>query len=628
MSILSVQNLSMSFAQREVFSNVSFDVAKGDRVGFIGANGSGKTTLFKIITGEYECTEGGVFIASGAKVGFAEQHACKNSELNVYEEMLTVFASLSEMEAELDSLHSDIDKRGGLPELIERQSALTEEFLRLDGLTYKARARSCLLGLGFTEENLTQPVSLLSGGQRTKLALGKLLLSSPDLMLLDEPTNHLDLESVEWLEDFMGKFNGTAIIISHDRYFLDKVTTRTVELERHRARTGKGGYSVYIKLKEEQLESERREYERAAEEIKRIEAMIAQQIKFGMERNYVTIDSKKKQIERIRAGMPELPPRAKDMKLRLTASSRSGDEVIMAHDLKKGFGAQPLFEHVELTVYRGERVCLLGPNGCGKTTLLSVLTGKLRQDEGYSHFGANVHIGYYDQKQTGLDSDRSIIMEVYERFPRKTIPELRGYLGQFLFSGDDIEKKMCDLSGGERARVALLILILSEPNLLILDEPTNHLDIQSREVLENALADYDGTILAVSHDRYFVNRIANKLLIFDGTSIKRLDGNYDSYVGYCAGKAAEVPQENRQEKKVNEYQLRREAERNERKRLNRIKKIEENIEALELEKEELTNLLSTPEVAADYEKIIEYSNRLDEISKEYDTLSDEWLELN
>ncbi|MBR6780720.1 MAG: ABC-F family ATP-binding cassette domain-containing protein, partial [Clostridia bacterium] len=520
MSLLTVNDLKMSFAHRDVLTDVSFEVAKNDRIGLIGRNGSGKTTLFKILTGEHEPTGGSFYFARGTQVGFVEQHACRDSNRTVYEEMLSVFDFLAEMEVQLEEVHEALDRADGNTDaLIAKQAQLTEEYQNKGGLTYKNRARSCLVGLGFPESEHTLPVTALSGGQRTKLSLGKLLLSEPQLLLLDEPTNHLDIASVEWLEEYMLKYKGAAIIISHDRYFLDRVTDRTIEIVNGTARCGKGGYSLYMKLKAETLESQRREYERISKEIERIEGIIVQQKQFNQKRNYITIASKEKEIEHLRAQLPEMPPKQSELKLRLTASCRTGDEVLMAKGLKKSFGAHTLFEDVSMNIYREDRVFLLGPNGCGKTTLLRVLTGRMPHDAGYAYFGANVKIGYFDQNQTGLHSDRTVLMEIYERFPQLTVSEIRGYLGVFLFKGDEIEKKMSELSGGERARVALLLLILSKPNLLILDEPTNHLDIQSREVFEEALAEYDGTILAVSHDRYFVNRIANKIMAFNGTSV-------------------------------------------------------------------------------------------------------------
>ncbi len=627
MSLLSCQNLRLSYAQRDIIINATFDIAKGDKIGLIGSNGCGKTTLFKAICGELEPADGKVIKASATKIGFVEQHACAGSTLSVYDELLTVFSRLFEIESELEEIGRKIELTDGkVSEYIEKQALLTEEYQNKGGLTYKNRAHSCLMGLGFSSDEESLPVSALSGGQRTKLSLGKLLLSEPDLMLLDEPTNHLDIKSVEWLEDFIGKFNGTVVIISHDRYFLDKTTSRTLEISAKKLYQGKGGYSVYMKAKELRLETERREYEKAQIEIKRIEKMIEQQKQFNQERNYITIASKEKQIERIKASMPELPPKEKTVKLRFSECVRAGDEVLIAENLKKAYDGKTLFSGVGMKIYRGEKVFILGPNGCGKTTLLGLIMNKIPKDDGISRFGYNVSVGYFEQTQKTLMSQKTVLNELYDRFPTKTVPELRGYLGAFNFRNDDIEKLMCDLSGGERARVALLILILKKPNFLILDEPTNHLDFQSREVLEEALSEYDGTILCVSHDRYFVNRIASKILYFDGENVSSYDGNYDDYVSFLAGKTVERAE--KAPKKVNDYKLRKEQESLERKKKTRLSKLEKMLEDAQNEREELNSLLSTPDVAADFQKVMELTEKLEALNSSIEEMEMEWLELS
>ncbi len=627
MSLLSCQNLRLSYAQRDILINATFDIAKGDKVGLIGSNGCGKTTLFKALCGELEPAEGKVIKAAATNIGFVEQHACAGSTLTVYDELLTVFSALFRMEEELEELHGKIELTDGkVAEYIERQALLTEEYQNNGGLTYKNRAHSCLMGLGFSQEEEMLPVAALSGGQRTKLSLGKLLLSEPDVMLLDEPTNHLDIKSVEWLEEFINKFTGTVIIVSHDRYFLDKTTMRTLEISAKKLYQGKGSYSTYMKTKELRLETERREYEKAQIEIKRIEKMIEQQKQFNQERNYITIASKEKQIERIRESMPELPPKEKTVKLRFSECARAGDEVLIAENLSKSYDGKALFKGVGIKMYRGEKVFILGPNGCGKTTLLGLITNKIPKDDGLSRFGYNVTVGYFEQTQKTLMSGKTIIEELYDRFPTKTIPELRGLLGAFNFRNDDIEKLMCDISGGERARVALLILILKKPNFLILDEPTNHLDFQSREVLEEALKEYDGTILCVSHDRYFVNRLASRILYFDGEKVTSYDGSYDDYLAVIAGKTQEVAQ--KAPKKVNDYKLRKELESQERKKKTRLSKLETMLEEAQKERDELNELLSTPDVAADFEKVMELTEELQKLNASIEEMETEWLELS
>lgn len=627
MSLLSCQNLCLSYAQRDIIVNATFEIAKGDKIGLIGSNGCGKTTLFKAISGVMEPSDGKIIKASATEIGFVEQHACAGSTLTVYDELLTVFSELFDMEKELEELHRKIDLTDGkVPDYIEKQSLLTEEYQNRGGLTYKNRAHSCLMGLGFTPEEEKLPVSALSGGQRTKLSLGKLLLSEPDLMLLDEPTNHLDIKSVEWLEDFINKFGGTVVIISHDRYFLDKTTTRTLEIAAKKLYQGKGGYSTYMKQKELRLETERREYEKAVIEIKRIEKMIEQQKQFNQERNYITIASKEKQIERIKAQMPEAPVNEKTVKLRFGECVRAGDEVLIAENLRKQYDGKTLFSGVGMKIFRGEKVFILGPNGCGKTTLLGLIMNKIPKDDGLSRFGHNVTVGYFEQTQQGLMSQKTVLEELYDRFPTKSVPELRGYLGAFSFRNDDIEKLMCDLSGGERARIALLILILKKPNFLILDEPTNHLDFRSREVLEEALSEYEGTILCVSHDRYFVNRIASKIMYFDGERVLSFDGNYDDYISYISEKPLEKT--DKAPKKVNEYKLRKELESLERKKKTRLQKLEVLLSEAQTERDELNALLSTPEIAADFEKVMELTKKLEEKNSAIEEMETEWLELS
>lgn len=622
MSVINAYDLTFGFLDSTLFSSATFDVEENDRVGLIGANGTGKTTLFKLICGEYEPNSGSLFLSKNTKTGFAEQFACADSNKTVYDELMTVYAPLFRIESELEALHSEIE-RDPSPELIEKQSTLTEKFQSDGGLTFRSMGRSTLIGLGFGESDFNKSVRDLSGGQRTKLSLGKLLLSDANLILLDEPTNHLDIKSVEWLEDFLKKYNGTAVIISHDRYFLDKVTNKTMEIRHKKISIRKGNYSQYIKMRDEQILSDKRRFDNQMKEIKRIEGIIEQQKRFNQERNYITIASKEKQIERLKDDLPETDANIPVMKLDFSVNSESGNEVIIADSLEKSYDGKMLFKNVTLDIRKGERVFLIGPNGCGKSTLLKSLIGRVYPDKGYSKFGANVKPGYYDQEQRGLNLPKTVLQEVYDRFPNFTITQLRGYLAGFLFRGDDINKLMSELSGGERARVALLELSFSHPNLLILDEPTNHLDIESREVLEDALENYDGTMLCVSHDRYFINRLATKILAFDGTNIEPFEGNYDDYVNkVMSEQTAKEPKE----KKVNEYQLRKERESAQRKRQTKIKKLEQSIADLDIQKEDIQNQLD--ESSSDYESVLTLTSRLDEITKQQELLYEEWMNLS
>ena len=626
MSLLNCQNVSFGYGDREILREAAFEIAKGDKIGLIGPNGCGKTTLFKLISGELEPGAGAIIKPFALKIGCVEQHACAGSKRNVYDELLSVYLPLMELEAELEEIHRKLENpQNATPEMLEKQSRLDEKFRSLGGLTFRAMAHSCLKGLGFSQSDEYLPVSSLSGGQRTKLCLGKLLLSEPDLMLLDEPTNHLDINSVEWLEDFLSKFKGALLVVSHDRYFLDRVTTRTFEISGKRLYTGKGGYSDFVKDRALRLETQRREYEKAKIEIERIEKMIDQQRSFGRERNFITIASKEKQIERIKADMPELPPSVRDFKLKFECTVRCGDDALVCENLSKRYGEKELYSGVSFRMFRGDKLFLLGPNGCGKSTVLGQIINTVPKDTGFSRFGVNVKTGFFEQTQSSLMTDKTILYEIYDRFPTMTVPEIRKHLGAFNFRGDDYEKKMNELSGGERARVALLILMLEKPNFLILDEPTNHLDIASREVLEQALEGFEGTLLCVSHDRYFVNRLARGLLVFDGASIRRFDGNYDDYVNTLASAAA--GNKAAVEKKPNEYKLRKEREASERKRKARISKIESELEELNAELETVNYEMSQPENASDYEKITALTARAEELTAAINSLETEWLEL-
>lgn len=626
MPLITAQNLMAGFSDKILFSNANFSIEKNDRIGLIGANGSGKTTLFRLILREIEPTDGSLILSTQIRIGCVEQHACRDLSKTAYEEVLTVYQDVMDMERELEEITQKLAKGNMDPSLLERQETVRENFEARDGMSYQSRARSALTGLGFTIEETNQKIQTLSGGQRTKISLAKLLLSGADLILLDEPTNHLDISSVEWLEDFLRKYNGAALIISHDRFFLDKTTEKTMEIEGGRLFFTKGNYSFYHQLKEERVKTEMRENEAIEKEIKRIESMIEMQKRFNRERNYITIASKEKQIERLKAGLHESVYKKQEMKLRFPLQNESGNDVLFAENLSKSFKGRPLFSHVSLNVYKGERVFLLGANGCGKTTLLKIIMGLLPPDSGRLRFGTGVRIGYFEQTQHALQVEKTVLQEVYDAFPTKSIPELRGILAAFLFRGDAIEKQMNELSGGERAKVALMEIMLRGCNLLILDEPTNHLDIASREVLEEALEAYEGTLIAVSHDRYFVNRLASKIYCFDGGTLKKIDGNYDSWLEFRENKTKDNV-ESQKIKKPNEYQQKKEAARAKRQRSTRISKLETQIAELEEQKNLLQAQISSPEFVSDYQKITELTEKLSELNENQDEIYTEWLDL-
>ena len=618
MPALSVRNLGVTFVERVLFSGVSFDVESRDKVGFIGANGVGKTTLFRVLNGEISPSEGTVAFEKNTRVGYMEQHACRNPEVDVYHELLGVFDYLAEMEAELSVLNQKIARRpADIDALIERQMRLIEEHERLGGLTYKSRTRAALLGLGFTEAEFAMPVGNLSGGQRSKLCLAKLLLSRSNLLLLDEPTNHLDIQSVRWLEDFLRDFKGAMMIISHDRYFLDHVTNKTVELEHSKTMCYKGAYSEFIKKKQAYNESLKNKYENDLKEIRRIEGIVEQQKRWGREHNFITAASKQKEADRIKAQLVAPESELETMRMRFTPKCESGNDVLMCRGIAKSFGEKHLFCDVNIHIRKGERVFILGENGCGKTTLFKILTASLPQDSGEFEYGANVMLGYFDQMQQNLSLDKTAIDEVWDTYPSLTQTEVRSALASFLFKGEEVFKPLAKMSGGERARVSLLKLMLKGANLLLLDEPTNHLDAASREELERTLLDYSGTLLIISHDRYFINKLADRVLVLQKDGVKEYLGNYDYYLERTKDEQEQTKQTAaKKEKPQNDYFLKKQQASEERKRQTKISRAEAEIERLDAAIEAAQALLATEEVASDYEKLLAISEQLESLRKE------------
>ena len=623
MQLLGINNVSMSFADRALFTDVSFDVYDGEKIGFVGVNGSGKTTLFHILNGKITPDDGNVHIAGGIKIGYMEQFACKDSARTLIDETLEIFSGLQELELQIEELHDKIDLGNCSPEIIERQALLREQFERDGGLTYRSRTAAALTGLGFAEEDLNLPVSVLSGGQRSKLQLAKLLLSNADLLLLDEPTNHLDIKSVEWLERFLVDYRGAFIVISHDRYFLDKVTERTLELENRHIRDYKGNYTRFLELKAEARERQERVYDRTMREIKRVEGIIEQQKRWNQARNYVTIASKEKSIERLEQTLdkPEDAPEA--IKFAFHAADGCGNDVLEARNLSLGFDGKQLFRGVNLDIKRGERAFLIGDNGCGKTSLFRVLMGQYQPIGGDFRFGARVQVGYFDQQQRGLSEDKTALDEVWDTYPKMTETEVRSALAVFLFKGDDVYKRVSELSGGERARIALLKLMLSGANFLLLDEPTNHLDITSCEALESALAGYDGTLLVISHDRYLINKLANRVYHLTSTETVNYLGNYDYYLERTMQDSKPFPAkaEKVQSEQALSYKQRKERESEHRKLIGKVSRLENSIEEMDSKIAEMTEQLSN---LADYKEAMELSEQIEQLRQEQELAMEEW----
>ncbi|MBQ8174238.1 MAG: ABC-F family ATP-binding cassette domain-containing protein [Clostridia bacterium] len=524
MIVLSATGLSLSFGDTPVLRDVSFSVNEGDRLGIIGVNGAGKTTLLRLITGEAEPSEGSVFLSRDKSVGVLYQNTAEmalKGEETLLDHMISAFPELLAQEEEITARETELSRlseAGDEAAAIRVGAALEEAHRRYaagGGLEFRGRCRAMLLRMGFTESELSLPVSALSGGQNTRLALSRLLCREPDILMLDEPTNHLDIAALTWLEDFLVSYPKTVLLISHDRYFLDRVTTKTLHIEHTRARLYPGNYTKAKQLREEENASTEKRYKQQQKDIAKIEANIAFQRRCGQEHNFVTIRAKQKQLDRMEK-VELAPPSPKDIRLSFRESELpSGNDVLTAKALSFSFGEKPLIEGMDFLIRRGERVLFLGQNGCGKSTLMKLLVGRLSPRSGRLDTGANVKIGYYDQENDTLDERNTVFSELRETYPHKTDFELRSALALFLFGAEEMVKPVSVLSGGERARLTLAKLVLTEINLLVLDEPTNHLDIGSREVLEEAILGFGGTVVAVSHDRYFINRVATRLVELD-----------------------------------------------------------------------------------------------------------------
>ena len=630
MAILTVNNIQQSFGDEIIIQNITFEMQKGERVGLVGVNGSGKTTLLKVLTGEYIPDTGSVVYSKDTVLGYMEQHVCRDFHKTALEEVMTVFAPLLRMERELEDLSELLSSHPAQEEmerLILRQTELNERFVDGGGLTYRSRARSALLGLGFSEEQLQNKVGVLSGGQKAKLQLAKMLLGGANLLLLDEPTNHLDIQAVEWLEDFLRNYNGAYIVISHDRYFLDKVTERTLEMEGKTLTSYKGNYSRYLELRAEHGLTMQRVYDNTQKEITRIEGIIEQQRRWNQARNYVIIASKQKMIDRLEATLEKPEDEPESIRFQFKASRRGGNDVLTAQDLSLSFGGAPLFEHVGLEIKHQEKVFLIGPNGCGKTSLFKILLGQYKPDSGVVRLGSAIDVGYYEQSQLSLHDEKTVIDEIWDLHPQMTQTEVRSALAVFLFKGEDVFKPVGALSGGERARVLLLKLMLSKANFLLLDEPTNHLDIGSCEALEDALSGYDGTLFIVSHDRYLINKLADKVYVLGKDGAKLYLGNYDSYVEQ-RDKEREAQEEQRPEPKVNLYKLRKEREANLRKKRAALSRVEGQIEENDKQVKELERQLEQPEFAADYEAVVAASEEISRLHQEAEGLLLEWTQLS
>ena len=636
--ILSCQGISKSFGEKVILEDASFHIEEREKAALIGNNGAGKTTLLRIIMEEIHADAGQVVLAKDKRIGYLAQYQDVQGHLSVYEELLSTKQYIIDMEERLRAMEVQMKNASGeeLDRLMNSYTRLTHEFELENGYAYKSELMGVLNGLGFTEEDFTKQVATLSGGQKTRVALGKLLISKPDILLLDEPTNHLDMESIAWLETYLLNYPGAVFIVSHDRYFLDKVVTKVIEIDAGQVRMYVGNYSAYAEKKAQLRDAQYKAYLNQQREIKHQEAVIVKLKSFNREKSIKRAESREKMLNKIQRIDKPVEVQSQ-MRLSLEPRVVSGNDVLTVEDLAKSFPQQKLFSNISFQIKRGERVALIGNNGTGKTTMLKILNGLLDADAGSFSLGAKVQIGYYDQEHHVLHAEKTIFEEISDTYPTLTETQIRNMLAAFLFTGDDVFKVISSLSGGERGRVSLAKLMLSEANFLILDEPTNHLDIASKEILEEALNSYTGTVLYVSHDRYFINQTATRILDLTNQSVVNYIGDYDYYLekkeeltekyAPTAQEATEEANEETPSEGKLTWQQQKEEQARKRKQENELKKVEKRIEELETRDKEIDDTLVLPDVCTNVGRCAELSREKDKIQEELEELYEKWEEL-
>lgn len=640
--ILSCQNISKAFVENQVLKNVSFHIEDHEKAAIVGINGAGKTTLLRIIVGEMTPDDGQVVLAKDKTLGYLAQNSTVDTSHTIYEELLSVKADLLRLEEKIRECENNMKHADGdaLEDLMKQYTSLTHAFETGGGYLYRSELVGVLKGLGFTEDEFSKPVATLSGGQKTRVALGRLLLQNPDLIILDEPTNHLDMNSIAWLETYLLNYKGAVLIVSHDRYFLDRIAGKVIEIDQSKATTFIGNYSDYAIKKEQLRVAAWNAYMNQQREIKHQEEVIEKLKSFNREKSIKRAESREKMLDKIE--VIEKPSEVRtDMKLTLTPRILSGNDVLTVEHLSKSFDSHKLFTDVNFEIKRGEHVAIIGDNGSGKTTLLKILNGLVPADQGTFRLGSNVEIGYYDQEHHVLHSEKTLFEEISDDYPYLNNTQIRNVLAAFLFTGEDVFKRISDLSGGERGRVSLAKLVLSNANFLILDEPTNHLDIMSKEILEDALNGYDGTILYVSHDRYFINRTAHRILDLTEGQFVSYVGNYDYYLEkhdtVMAAIEASAPQntdaDNTAAAKAAESEVKldwkaqKEEQARLRKKENDLKKCEEKIAELEARISEIDTEMSDPAIGTQVAKLQELSKEQTSCQEQLEKLYEQWEEL-
>ena len=630
--ILACNNISKSFGIDEVIKNASFHIEEREKAAIVGINGAGKTTLLRIIMGEYSADSGEVVIAKDRTIGYLAQHQNLSGDNTIYDELLSVKQDIIDLERKIRKLELDMHGREGaeLEAVMEAYTKSTHQFELQNGYAYKSEVVGVLKGLGFDESDFEKRMSTLSGGQKTRVALGRLLLSKPDIIMLDEPTNHLDMNSIAWLENYLVNYDGSVIIVAHDRYFLDKVVTKVIEVERGVVSVFSGNYSDYAAKKKQLMDAKLKEYYNQQRDIKHQEEVIAKLKSFNREKSIKRAESREKLLDKIE--VIDKPITVQEtMHFKLEPAKESGNDVLSVEGLSKSFGSQKLFEDVSFEIKKGEKVALIGNNGTGKTTILKIINHIIEADSGKVRLGANVEIGYYDQEHNVLHMDKTAFEEIGDAYPDMSNTQIRNMLACFLFTGDDVFKKIGDLSGGERGRVSLAKLMLSNANFLILDEPTNHLDIMSKEILESALNRYTGTVLYVSHDRYFINKTAGRIIELSANTVTNYIGNYDYYLekrDILAPKEIKAAKEEKSTAVKDDWKAQKEEQARIRKRQSDIAKIEKSIEKLEAENAGIDEQLALPEVYTDVPKLMKLNERKQQIGAELTKLYEEWETLS
>lgn len=630
--VLACNNISKSFGIDEIIKNASFHIEEREKAAIVGINGAGKTTLLRIIMGEYKADSGEVIIAKDRTIGYLAQHQKLSGDNTIYDELLSVKKDIIELEQKIRRLELEMHSKEGveLETVMEAYSKSTHQFELQNGYAYKSEVVGVLKGLGFDESDFEKKMNTLSGGQKTRVALGRLLLSKPDIIMLDEPTNHLDMNSIAWLENYLVNYDGSVIIVAHDRYFLDKVVTKVIEVERGIVSVFSGNYSDYAAKKKQLMDAKLKEYYNQQRDIKHQEEVIAKLKSFNREKSIKRAESREKLLDKIEV-IDKPITEQETMHFKLEPAKESGNDVLSVEGLSKAFGGNRLFDNVSFEIKKGEKVALIGNNGTGKTTILKIINHIIDADAGKVKLGANVEIGYYDQEHNVLHMDKTAFDEIGDAYPDMTNTQIRNMLACFLFTGDDVFKKISDLSGGERGRVSLAKLMLSNANFLILDEPTNHLDIMSKEILESALNRYTGTVLYVSHDRYFINKTAGRIMELSANTVTNYIGNYDYYLEkrdiLAPKEVKQVSSEKNTAVKV-DWKAQKEEQAKLRKKQNDIAKIEKSIEQLEKDNSELDEQLALPEVYSDVKQLMKLNEKKQEIEKKLESLYEDWEALS